>query len=141
MLAPAPALALALTRLVSSPTRSISVVVATDVAARGLDISGIDRVINYEFPPGDGGADAYVHRIGRTGRAGKKGISHTLFHSGDKPRAGELINVLREAGSDVPANLLAFGTTVKKKEHSSYGAFGPKGGEWTKKKATKIVFD
>ena len=116
----------------------IPLLIATDVAARGLDIPKVEAVINFSFPLT---IEDYVHRIGRTGRAGKKGISHTLFHSGDKPRAGELINVLREAGSDVPANLLAFGTTVKKKEHSSYGAFGPKGGEWTKKKATKIVFD
>ena len=46
----------------------MTVVIATDVAARGLDIKGIERVINYELP-GDDFQD-YVHRIGRTGRAG-----------------------------------------------------------------------
>lgn len=40
-------------------------------------------------------AEDYIHRIGRTGRAGKKGVSHTFFHQGDKARAGELVNVLQ----------------------------------------------
>jgi ATP-dependent RNA helicase DBP3 len=71
-------------------------------------------VINYSFPLT---TEDYVHRIGRTGRAGKSGVAYTFFCSGqDKPRAGELINVLREAGQEVPADLLKFGTAVKKKE-------------------------
>lgn len=49
--------------------------VATDVAARGLDISGVTHVYNYDIPQDP---DSYVHRIGRTGRAGKKGVSVTL---------------------------------------------------------------
>jgi superfamily II DNA/RNA helicase len=53
----------------------IDVLVATDVAARGIDIDDITHVINYQCPD-DG--DAYVHRIGRTGRAGKTGIAVTL---------------------------------------------------------------
>lgn len=51
------------------------------------------------------------------------GAAHTFFSGeSDKPRAGELINVLREAGQPVPEELLAFGTTVKKKESKLYGA-------------------
>lgn len=50
----------------------------------------------------------------RAGRAGKTGISHTFFQAvADKPRAGELVNVLREAKQDVPQELLRFGTHVK----------------------------
>lgn len=94
--------------------------IATDVAARGLDIPDVEVVINYSFPLT---TEDYVHRIGRTGRAGKKGIAHTFFcASMDKPRAGELINVLREAGQTVPEELLKFGTAVKKKESKLYGS-------------------
>jgi superfamily II DNA/RNA helicase len=51
-------------------------------------------VINYTFPLT---TEDYVHRIGRTGRAGKTGISHTFFTADDKALSGEFINVLREA--------------------------------------------
>ena len=61
----------------------IDVLVATDVAARGLDVDDVTHVINYECP--DAG-DTYVHRIGRTGRAGKEGISVTLVDWKDLQR-------------------------------------------------------
>uniref|UniRef100_A0A251RLA2 RNA helicase n=1 Tax=Helianthus annuus TaxID=4232 RepID=A0A251RLA2_HELAN len=86
--------------------------IATDVAARGLDIPDVEVVINYSFPLT---TEDYVHRIGRTGRAGKKGVAHTFFMKENKALSGELINVLREAGQNVPTNLLNFGTHVKKK--------------------------
>lgn len=115
----------------------IPLLVATDVAARGLDIPDVEVVINYSFPLT---TEDYVHRIGRTGRAGKSGIAHTLFVGAhDKPRAGELINVLREAKQTVPEALLSFGTTVKKKESKLYGAHF-KDVDVTQK-ATKVTFD
>ena len=55
----------------------ISVLVATDVASRGLDVKNIDLVINYDLPRS---ADDYVHRIGRTGRAGEQGIAVSLIN-------------------------------------------------------------
>ncbi|XP_021653710.2 DEAD-box ATP-dependent RNA helicase 5 isoform X2 [Hevea brasiliensis] len=93
--------------------------VATDVAARGLDVPDVEVVINYSFPLT---TEDYVHRIGRTGRAGKKGVAHTFFMHQNKALAGELVNVLREAGQVVPSALLKFGTHVKKKESKLYGA-------------------
>jgi superfamily II DNA/RNA helicase len=53
----------------------VSTLVATDVAARGIDISGISHVINFDAP---GDHDSYVHRVGRTGRAGRQGVAITL---------------------------------------------------------------
>ena len=63
------------------------VLIATDVAARGLDIDKIDLAINYDVPDK---ADYYVHRIGRTGRAGKNGRAYTLI----TPREHEKIKDL-----------------------------------------------
>ncbi|ONM52916.1 DEAD-box ATP-dependent RNA helicase 5 [Zea mays] len=86
--------------------------IATDVASRGLDIPDVEVVINYSYPLT---TEDYVHRIGRTGRAGKKGVAHTFFTQANKALAGELVNVLREADQVVPPALMKFGTHVKKK--------------------------
>lgn len=64
-------------------TGEIDVLVATDVAARGIDIDDITHVINYQIPEDE---QAYVHRIGRTGRAGKTGIAVTLVDWDELPR-------------------------------------------------------
>jgi superfamily II DNA/RNA helicase len=61
--------------LAAFSTGTAQILIATDVAARGLDISGVSHVINYEIPQS---YDTYVHRIGRTGRADKKGIALTF---------------------------------------------------------------
>jgi ATP-dependent RNA helicase DeaD len=63
---------------------SLDVLVATDVAARGLDIEHVSHVVNYDIPPNP---DAYVHRIGRTGRAGREGVAITLV----EPREQRLL--------------------------------------------------
>lgn len=62
--------------LIQFRQQSCSVLVATDVAARGLDIEDLPAVVNFELPRN---ADSYVHRIGRTGRAGKEGLALSLF--------------------------------------------------------------
>lgn len=64
--------------------KSRAILVATDVAARGLDIKELDVVINYQITPDP---EVYVHRIGRTGRAGAKGVAITLIAPGEAVRA------------------------------------------------------
>ena len=109
--------------------------VATDVAARGLDIPNVEHVINYTFPLT---IEDYIHRIGRTGRGGKSGKALTFFTNEDKAHAGELIRVLKDAEQPVPKEMDRFPTTIKRKTHSSYGDHFK---ELVPGKAKKITFD
>ncbi len=85
----------------------LQVLIATDVAARGLDVKDINTVINYDFPVGTSGVEDYVHRIGRTGRGENKGRSYTFFTRGDRDRADELCGVLKRSEQEVPKTLEA----------------------------------
>jgi len=76
--------------------------IATDVASRGLDVKDISTVIQYDMA---NSIEDYVHRIGRTGRAGAKGAAYTLFTLSDGKKARDLVKVLREAKQDVPREL------------------------------------
>ena len=82
---------------------TISVLIATDVASRGLDVKGITHVINYDFPRD---MEDYVHRVGRTGRAGKEGKAVTFFVREDWRKAGDLIGILEKACQYVPDELV-----------------------------------
>ena len=73
--------------LIRFTNNSISVLVATDVAARGLDIASLDLVINYHLPRE---MDVYIHRIGRTGRAGAKGIACSFYNQNEQFRLEQL---------------------------------------------------
>ena len=81
-----------------------NILVATDVAARGLDIPGVAAVLVYDFPLQ---VEDYVHRIGRTGRAGKEGKAFTFFTKDNRGAANELIDILQGAGQTVPLALQA----------------------------------
>ncbi|GJN08069.1 hypothetical protein PR202_ga25957 [Eleusine coracana subsp. coracana] len=80
------------------------VLVATDVAARGLDIKSIKTVVNFDIVKE---MDMHIHRIGRTGRAGDKdGTAYTLITQKESRFAGELVHSLIAAGQDVPNELM-----------------------------------
>jgi len=85
----------------------IRILVATDVAARGLDVKDVSVVINYDFPAGKGGIEDYVHRIGRTARGNNTGTSYSFLTYKDRDRVDELIGILKRSDQKVPAELQA----------------------------------
>ncbi|XP_022855766.1 ATP-dependent RNA helicase-like protein DB10 isoform X2 [Olea europaea var. sylvestris] len=108
------------------------VLVATDVAARGLDIKDIRVVINYDFPTG---IEDYVHRIGRTGRAGATGLAYTFFSDQDAKHALDLVKILEVANQQVPVEIRdmasrggGFGGTRRQWGSGSSGRDGGRGG-------------
>jgi len=90
----------ALTRFKSN---SGSILVATDVAARGLDIPNVTHVINYDLP---NDINDYVHRIGRTGRAGHTGLATAFVNEKNKNIVNELMELLTETDQEVPSWLV-----------------------------------
>jgi ATP-dependent RNA helicase DDX5/DBP2 len=92
------------------------ILVATDVAARGLDVKDVKAVVNYDMP---NNIEDYVHRIGRTGRAGATGESYTFFSASENGRlARDLVQILEDAQQQVPAELKTM----------SYSSGGGRGG-------------
>ncbi|EEC11603.1 ATP-dependent RNA helicase, putative, partial [Ixodes scapularis] len=101
------------------------ILVATDVAARGLDVDDIKFVINYDYP---NCSEDYVHRIGRTARSNKTGTAYTFFTPHNSKQANELISVLKEANQVVNPKLYEM--------HEMSRGYGGRGGEWRRLAAT-----
>jgi ATP-dependent RNA helicase DBP3 len=132
---------------------NIPMLIATDVAGRGLDVQDVELVVNYTFPLT---IEDYVHRIGRTGRAGKTGRAVTYFCPNDstpgvdeKALAFDLVKVLADAKQEVPPELkkVADGAggskATKKKAHSLYGSHFKDEAEMAKleEKKVHVTFD
>eukprot|EP00933_Yihiella_yeosuensis_P010261 TRINITY_DN11661_c1_g2_i1.p1 TRINITY_DN11661_c1_g2~~TRINITY_DN11661_c1_g2_i1.p1 ORF type:complete len:405 (+),score=78.03 TRINITY_DN11661_c1_g2_i1:77-1216(+) len=100
------------------------ILVATDVAARGIDVKGVTCVINYDAC---GSAKDYVHRIGRTGRAGAKGKAYTLLLPAEDKKAKDIVNVLYKSGLPIPLELQSFAKTSNKGKSGGKGRM--KGGK------------
>jgi ATP-dependent RNA helicase DDX3X len=103
-------------------TGLIEVLVATDVAARGIDVEDISHVINFDLPTN---IDDYVHRIGRTGRAGKKGMA-TSFYSTDKNSSllKDLIAVMEESSQSVEEWMINENESESYKPYSNNRSYG-----------------
>lgn len=95
----------------------VRLLIATDVASRGLDVRDVELVVNYSFPLT---IEDYVHRVGRTGRAGSAGDSITFFTQKDKLLARGLIELLEKSGEDVPKELLKL-RCAKRFKRRGYG--------------------
>ncbi|CAI5756008.1 unnamed protein product [Candida verbasci] len=107
-----------------------SIMVATDVAARGIDVKGITHVINYDMP---GNIEDYVHRIGRTGRGGAEGTAISFFTEGSKKLGGDLCKIMREAHQQIPNELLqydrrSYGSHIRYGQGRGRGGRGGRGG-------------
>ncbi|CAG9331779.1 DBP2_5 [Blepharisma stoltei] len=87
------------------------ILIATDLAARGLDVKDIKTVINFDMPES---ARDYVHRVGRTARAGLQGSAISFFTPEDKVRAEFMINIFKESKLEIPAKLQKYAEDEKK---------------------------
>ncbi|KAH8691257.1 putative RNA helicase [Talaromyces proteolyticus] len=94
------------------------IMVATDVASRGIDVRDITHVLNYDYP---NNSEDYVHRIGRTGRAGAKGTAITFFTTDNSKQARDLVTILSEAKQQIDPRL---------HEMCRYGGGGGGGRGW-----------
>mmetsp|Transcript_60657 Transcript_60657/g.69291 ORF Transcript_60657/g.69291 Transcript_60657/m.69291 type:complete len:630 (-) Transcript_60657:1583-3472(-) len=105
------------------------ILVATDVAARGLDIPNVTQVINYDMPTN---IDDYVHRIGRTGRTGKSGLAMSFYNDNNKPILKDLYECLQENNQELPDWLeSAYKQSVGysyRNNRGRYGGYGNRGG-------------
>jgi superfamily II DNA/RNA helicase len=116
-----------LTSLNAFKKGDISVLVATSVAARGLDIEGVTHVINYDLP---NDVESYVHRIGRTGRKGNAGLATSFFTDKNRGIMKDLMKVLIEAEQEVPSWLEKELSSGRRDYggSSSRGSYGHRGG-------------
>ncbi|NXA40225.1 DDX43 helicase, partial [Eudromia elegans] len=88
----------------------VKILIATDLASRGLDVHDITHVFNFDFPRN---IEEYVHRVGRTGRAGRSGEAVTLVTKNDWKVASELIDILERANQAVPDELISMAERYK----------------------------
>jgi ATP-dependent RNA helicase DDX5/DBP2 len=99
---------------------NVQILIATDVASRGLDVDDVKFVINYDYP---NNSEDYVHRIGRTGRCQQTGTAYTLFTSNNAAKANDLVKILQESRQVINPRLLDM----------TKGYYGKKGGNNYKK--------
>ncbi len=108
----------------------VSILVATDVAARGIDVNQIDAVINYDIP---GDCESYIHRIGRTGRADQEGCAYTLIYPRERSKLQGMMQTTK-----APILPISLTTAEKQREGALEPAYTAtkksKKGRWAQKK-------
>ncbi|XP_052860777.1 uncharacterized protein LOC128267868 [Anopheles cruzii] len=107
-----------------------TILVATDVAARGLDVEDVKYVINFDYP---NSSEDYIHRIGRTGRCSQYGTAYTFFTPNNGRQARELLSVLEEAGQQPTVELIEMAKSAPggkggRQRYSTRGSYGSNGG-------------
>uniref|UniRef100_A0A3B4FQQ3 RNA helicase n=1 Tax=Pundamilia nyererei TaxID=303518 RepID=A0A3B4FQQ3_9CICH len=103
----------------------VRILVATDLASRGLDVHDVTHVFNFDFPRN---IEEYVHRVGRTGRAGRSGAAVTLVTRENWRMAPELIPIMERAGQDIPEELLLMAERYQKHKKEKEMS-NPRGGQ------------
>eukprot|EP00927_Polykrikos_kofoidii_P008085 TRINITY_DN13344_c0_g1_i1.p1 TRINITY_DN13344_c0_g1~~TRINITY_DN13344_c0_g1_i1.p1 ORF type:complete len:1557 (-),score=486.75 TRINITY_DN13344_c0_g1_i1:181-4851(-) len=105
-----------------------NILIATSVAARGIDVKQVILVINFKVPEH---LEDYIHRIGRTGRAGKAGFAYTFIQPDEGEHAQDMMDALRQCGQEVPLKLRklvedhqALVNTGQAKKKKRWGGFG-----------------
>ncbi|KAJ9134441.1 ATP-dependent RNA helicase dbp-2 [Pleurostoma richardsiae] len=101
------------------------IMVATDVASRGIDVRNITHVLNYDYP---NNSEDYIHRIGRTGRAGAKGTAITFFTTDNSKQARDLVGVLQEAKQQIDPRLAEMARYGGGGGGGRYGGYRGRGG-------------
>lgn len=119
-----------------------NIMVATDVASRGLDVKDIGVVINYDMPSS---IDDYVHRIGRTGRAGAKGQSFSMLTHKEAGISGDLIKLMNSAKQHIPEELFnirkTMGMSKNEKRYSRFRNPAERMKNYDSGKVNSISFD
>jgi len=103
----------------------ISILVATDVASRGIDVKDLSLVLNYDFPQN---CEDYIHRVGRTGRAGQRGTAITFFNArNDAKHSRKLIALLEKNNQEVPHELRSLASNSRYNGGGRNSRFRPRG--------------
>lgn len=116
-----------------------AILVATSVVARGLDVPDLNLVVNYDCP---NHMEDYVHRVGRTGRAGRKGWAYTFVTDDEDKYAPDLVKALEQSGASVPESLKKLADDFLSKQKAglakAHGSgFGGKGFQFNESEANK----
>ena len=116
----------------------VSILVATDVAARGIDVGGIDAVVNYDIPSD---AESYVHRIGRTGRADCTGVAYTFIYPRERGKLHGIISntkaTIAPVVLDAKAALPEFSMLQKQYKNESQNKRRNTGKPWNKSRSPR----